>query len=109
MMAVLAGTFATSVAVATFVAFVVGNPPARSGGLATVPTGTVHDAIVNPQRPVPGGGALLTVPPFGFVSVIVSTETPFSDVGLGLKLLLIAALVGSMTLAMRAPVLKSPL
>src|SRR5260370_6656975 len=61
MIAVLAGTFAASVAVATFAAFVVGKPPARSGGLATVPSGTVHDAMVTPHSPVPGGGALLTV------------------------------------------------
>src|SRR5437870_5228383 len=61
MIAVLPGTFAASVAVATFAAFAVGRPPARSGGLATVPSGTVHDAMVTPQSPVPGGGALLTI------------------------------------------------
>src|SRR5229473_4517090 len=61
MIAVLPGTAAESVAVATFAAFTVGNPPARSGGLATVPFGTVHDAMVTPHSPVPGGGALLTV------------------------------------------------
>src|SRR3954453_22515906 len=61
MIAVLPGTFAASVAVATFAAFVVGSPPARSGGLATVPFGTVHDAIVNPHSGGGGGGALLTV------------------------------------------------
>src|ERR1043165_7281688 len=59
--AVSAGTFAASVAVATFGAFAVGRPPARSGGFAVVPFGTDQFAIVTPQMPVPGGGALLTV------------------------------------------------
>src|SRR6185369_16022424 len=59
--AVLPGTFAASVAVATFAAFTVGTPPARSGGLATVPFGTDQLASVTPQSPVPGGGALLTL------------------------------------------------
>src|SRR5215213_10192971 len=61
MMAVLPGTFAASVAVATFAAFTVGTPPARSGGFATVPLGTDQFASVTPQSPVPGGGAVLTV------------------------------------------------
>src|SRR5947209_2282148 len=60
-MAVSAGTFAASVAVATFAAFTVGTPAARSGGLAVVPFGTDQSAMVTPQKPVPGGGALLTV------------------------------------------------
>src|SRR5436853_629537 len=61
MIAVSAGTCAARVAVAPFAAFVVGRPPAWSGGLAAVPFGTVQAAMVNPQIPVPGGGALLTV------------------------------------------------
>src|SRR6185369_12334320 len=59
--AALPGTFADSVAVATFAAFTVGTPPVRSGGLATVPFGTDQFAMVTPQSPVPGGGALLTL------------------------------------------------
>src|SRR5258705_8988339 len=100
MIAVLAGTFAERVAVATLPAFVVGSPPARSGGLATVPTGTVHDAIVNPQRPVPGGGALLTVSvavakcPVSVVSMkrwlVVLTSDP---VAVGVTLTLITQLL----------------
>src|ERR1041384_2327196 len=58
---VFPGAFAASVAVATLAAFTVGTPPARSGGFATVPFGTDQSAIVTPQMPVPGGGALLTV------------------------------------------------
>ena len=45
-MAVLAGSRADRVAVATLPALVVGMPPATSGGFAAVPTGTVQLAIV---------------------------------------------------------------
>src|SRR5713226_2327488 len=99
MIAVLPGTFAASVAVATFAAFVVGKPPARSGGFATVPSGTVHDAMVTPHSPVPGGGALLTVSvavakcPVSFASMkrwfVVLTRLP---VAVGVTLTLITQL-----------------
>ena len=44
----LAGKKAEAAAVKTFAAFRVGIPPARSGGLAVVPTGTVQFASVCP-------------------------------------------------------------
>ena len=50
---VLPDRAADRVAVETFEALVVGMPPARSGGLAVVPFGTVHCARVNPQIPEP--------------------------------------------------------
>ncbi len=56
-----AGTFAASVAVATLAALIVGRPPARSGGLATVPFGTLQFASVTPQVGGGGGGVELTV------------------------------------------------
>ena len=48
-----AGTFAAKVAVETFAALIVGRPPARSGGFAIVPFGTVQFASVCPHRPDP--------------------------------------------------------
>ena len=60
-MAVLADRFAEAAAVATLAALTVGTPPARSGGLATVPFGTLQLASVMPQTGGGGGGVALTV------------------------------------------------
>jgi hypothetical protein len=51
----------------------------------------------------------LSAPPFGFVSVIVSAEMPFTLAGFGLKLFEIVEVVGSMRFAKTAPVEKSAL
>ena len=53
MIAALAGTFAAAVAAKTLAALIVGRPPARSGGFAIVPFGTVQFASVCPHRPDP--------------------------------------------------------
>ena len=45
----------------------------------------------------------LMAPALGLVNVMVKDETPFTLVGLGLKLFAIVTLLGSMILAKRAP------
>ncbi len=70
MIAVSAGTFAAAVAVDTFAALIVGTPPARSGGFAMVPLGTVQFASVNPHKPDPG--ELAATPRFALAKCPVS-------------------------------------
>ncbi len=71
-----------------------------AGGVATtMAPGEVGKASVK-LRP-------LTDPPFGFVSVNVSVETPPTLVGFGAKCLEIVTSDGLMIVAMRAPVAKS--